>query len=129
MANNKNSGIPEATAPAVRVLNLQESRAAKALNSPVIIAPNGEKFSVWGIPLDGFLAIYSLRETMASSRDAATVQEALLLVKEEIGKILPGFPLGELDLDEIMQVINFLQTAIGPQSGGDTGGSDDKPGE
>lgn len=115
-------------APEYRVLNLQQVRAEKALNAPLIIAPDGSKYRLWGIPLDGFLAIYGLRTAMLS-QNAGAVEDSIPLVKEKLGELLPGFDIGVLSLDEIMEVINFLMEAIGPQNAGKTGGGDDKPGE
>lgn len=110
-----------------RVLNLQQARADKAAQAPLIIAPDGSQYRLWGISLDGFLAIYSLRMAV-SSKDVDAVEDTIPLVREKLAELLPGFDIGALSLDEIMEVINFLMEANGPQ-GDSEGGSEDKPGE
>ncbi|MCB0040694.1 MAG: hypothetical protein KDE23_13490 [Caldilinea sp.] len=108
------------------VLNLQKVRAERSATAPVIVGPDGVEYPIGGIPLDSFLAILELQQAMASG-DSGNLATMLPQVKALVGELLPGFPAGDLTLDELMLVINVIQAGTGPEPTGD--GSDDEPGE
>lgn len=108
------------------VLNLQKVRAEKSANAPVIVGPDGKEYPVSGIPLDGFLAILELQQAF-SEGTAENLPSILPGVKSLVSDVLPGFPVGDLTLDELMSVIGAMQVATGPEAA--EGGSDGEPGE
>lgn len=108
------------------VLNLQKVRAERSANAPVIVGPDGVEYPISGISLDGFLAILELQQAMAGG-DSGELAALMPQIKALVSELLPGFPVGDLTLDELMLVINVIQAGTGPEPTGD--GSDDEPGE
>lgn len=112
------------------IYNLKEIRAEKSKTAPVIVDARGKKYPVGGIPLDGFLAVIEMQQSF-SDQDAAKTADAIPAVKALISELLPGFPAGELTIDELMDLIGAIMTMAGPQAAGPgaAGGAGSGPGE
>jgi hypothetical protein len=116
-----------------KILNIPQVRADKAVDAPVIIGPDNVRYPVGGIPLDTFFEIVELRQTFADS-DGGTDDTVKVIKRWSvlIGEVMPGFPVGKLTLPELMEVIDFMQFQVGPQTeAADAEGeaSDSEPGE
>lgn len=109
------------------VLNLQQLRADRSVNAPIIVGPDGKEYAVGGVPLDVFLAIVELQQTYFGGDQKEVPLEIFTQFKVLIECVLPGFPAGDLTIEELMAVIDAMQLEIGPQSTGEAGNSE--PGE
>lgn len=112
------------------IYNLKEIRAEKSKTAPVVMDAHGKKYPVGGIPLDGFLAVIEMQQSF-SDQDTAKTADAIPAVKALISELLPGFPAGELTIDELMDLIGAIMTMAGPQAAGPgaAGGDGSGPGE
>ena len=114
-----------------KILNIPQVRADKAVDAPVIIGPDTVRSPVGGIPLDTFFEIVELRQTFAES-DGNTDDTVAVIKRWSglIGEVMPGFPVGKLTLPELLEVIDFMQFQVGPQTEAAEGeASDSEPGE
>jgi hypothetical protein len=117
------------------VLNLQRARADRALQAPTIIAPDGTSYIIGGLTLDTYLQIIELEDalgavTAGDPGESEIKSQAGLLVafKGLVERAIPGFPVGDLELHEIMQVVRAIQVQGAPTPG--EGGSEEaEPGE
>lgn len=105
------------------IRNLAELRAKRALNAPVIVAPDGREFLIGALSVDAYLAVLDLEEQFSALRAAEKAQgvqpdsqRALFAAaKDMILQFLPGFPVGDLDLEELFLVLSDVQTAHTPE--------------
>lgn len=115
-----------------KVLNIPKVRADKAVDAPVIIGPDDKRYPVGGVPLDTFFEIIELRQAFAES-DGGTDDTVAVIKRWSalIGEVMPGFPVGKLTLQELIEVIDFLQFQVGPEAEATAEGeaSDSEPGE
>lgn len=116
-----------------KVLNIPKVRAERSANAPIIIGPDAKEYPVGGVPLDTFLEIVELQQAFAARDGSITdMVEVVKRWKALIDQIMPGFPSGDLTLAELMEVIDFLQFQIGPETqetNTEGEASDSEPGE
>lgn len=120
------------------LLNLKTIRGTLAETAPVIVAPDGTEFPVSAIPLDAFIALLDLQQTATDLRtqqdtngaEATAEQRRLLLTaRDMVSSLLPGFPAGQLALDELFRVIAVVQEANTPGTDKAEVAGDAQPGE
>lgn len=114
------------------VLNLQQTRAERSITTPVIVDFDGVEHPINNLDLDAFLAIMEIEQEFRSVNPADRDSQLRLIgrLKDLITVVLPGFPVGGLQLDELMQIGQILQLSVAPdQAPGDETGVSDTPGE
>ena len=116
------------------VLNLKQIRAEKSVNAPVIVDFDGVEHPIKRLNLDAFLDIMELdqefdtmrKEEAEGTLDGARQLSMLSRLKDLVRVVLPGFPVGGLELDELMAVAQALQASVAPEKEDAEG---DAPGE
>jgi hypothetical protein len=116
------------------VLNLQQARAEKSITTPVIVDFDGVEHPIRRLDLDAFLEIMEIeqefealsREEAAGRIDRSQQLAMLTRLKDLIQVVLPGFPVGGLELEELMAVAQALQASVAPDNAEAEG---DSPGE
>ena len=109
------------------VLNLQQARAERSINTPIIVDFDGVEHPIRRLDLDAFLAIMEIEEEFREGGEDQGRQLQLIgRLKDLIGVVLPGFPVGGLELEELMQIGQVLQLSVAPDNA-EAGG--DEPGE
>ena len=106
-------------------LNIRALRAQAAQNAPKITAPDGAEFPVGSLSLDAYLGILELedrfeqlraREKADGAPDRATQIALFTAMREMVTTLVPGFPAGSLNLDELFAVLAFAQSANTPEA-------------
>lgn len=116
------------------VLNLQQSRAEKSVVTPVIVDFDGVEHPIRRLDLDAFLEIMEIEQEFeamsqqeaAGKADRSQQLAMLARLKDLIQVVLPGFPVGGLELEELMAVAQALQASVAPDNAESEG---DEPGE
>jgi hypothetical protein len=116
------------------VLNLQQSRAEKSITQVVIVDFKGKKHVVGTPSVDAILALMEIEAEFGRTKlaeDNGTVStaqqiEMIVRLKELILTLLPDFPVGGLQLEELMEIGQALQESIVPDG---VQNEDDEPGE
>ena len=120
------------------VLNLKQARAERSITQKVIVDFNGTEHVVQPPSVDGILALMEIEAEFTAMKAAeadegaskAELQQQQIEVIKRLGDlitaILPGFPVGGLRLDELMQIAQAMQESVAPDGGLD---EDAEPGE
>ncbi len=116
------------------VLNLQQTRAEKSITTPVIVDFDGVEHPIRRLDLDAFLEIMEIEQEFEAMGQEEAVGKAdrskqlamLTRLKDLIQVVLPGFPVGGLELEELMAVAQAMQASVAPDDA-EAGG--DEPGE
>jgi hypothetical protein len=116
------------------VLNLQQARAEKSITTPVIVDFDGVEHPIRRLDLDAFLEIMEIeqefesmsREEAEGKADRGKQLAMLSRLKDLIRVVLPGFPVGGLELEELMAVAQAMQASVAPDNADAEG---DSPGE
>lgn len=112
------------------VLNLQQARAERSIVQPVIVDFDGNEHTIRRLDLDAFLEIMEIEEefgAMAAEEAAGKTDRNQQLamfarLKSLIQLVLPGFPAGGLEIEELMQVAQALQAGVAPDNADAEGG-------
>lgn len=116
------------------VLNLQQMRAERSATLPVIVDFDGKEHIITRPSVDAILALMEIENEFEAMRDAETSGaanssqqiEMIMRLRDLITAILPGFPVGGLQLEELMMVGQSLQASVAPDGAKDEGA---EPGE
>ncbi len=109
-----------------KTLNIQAARGKRELDAPKITAPDGSQHTVRELSLDSYLGILDLeerfedlrqREQAAGGKPDRGAQKALFeAFADMVTVVLPGFPARSLTLDELFEVLAFVQGANTPET-------------
>ena len=106
-------------------LNIAALRAQAAHDAPKITAPDGKEYPVGALSLDAYLGILELEEKFETLRarekadgapDRATQIALFAAMRDMVSALVPGFPAGSLNLDELFAVLAFCQTTNTPEA-------------
>jgi hypothetical protein len=109
-------------------LNIAALRAQSVAAAPVVTAPDGREFPVGALSLDAYLGILDLEENFEALRakekeqgapDRATQRALFVALCDMVTAVLPGFPAGQLQMEELFQVLAFVQSANTPEATGE----------
>lgn len=115
------------------ILNLQQMRAERSVTLPVIVDFDGHEHIVMAPSVDTFIALMEIQSEFEAMKDNETSGADLSLqmdmirrLSDVITAVLPDFPVGGLQLEELMLVSQSLQISVAPDGAPD---KDAEPGE
>lgn len=109
-----------------KILNLQQIRAERNSQKPVIVDQNGVEHVITGVQVKDYLALVGLQESFSNLQTTdgqAPNQTAIIdAVSSLIATVIPSFPVEGLYLEELFEIANMIQESVSGDNKGDAPG-------
>lgn len=100
-----------------KILNLQQIRAERNINKPVIVDQDGVEHVITGVRVKDYLALVDLQESFSKLQttdgEAPDQTNIIDAVSTLITTVIPNFPVSGLYLDELFEIANMIQESVG----------------